>query len=51
MPNIQFIKNAISFFQNFSNAVVPITPHSATLHVGLKSFALSGLLRKSLLSL
>ncbi|OAV66254.1 hypothetical protein Barb6_02638 [Bacteroidales bacterium Barb6] len=34
----------LSSFQDTLNGVVLITPHSATLHVGLKSLALSGLL-------
>ncbi|OAV74475.1 hypothetical protein Barb7_02025 [Bacteroidales bacterium Barb7] len=35
----------ISFFQNFLAATISIPPHSVSLHVGLKSFAPSGLLR------
>ncbi|OAV67411.1 hypothetical protein Barb4_02479 [Bacteroidales bacterium Barb4] len=34
----------LSSFQDTPSGVVLITPHSATLHVGLKSLALSGLL-------
>ncbi|OAV68557.1 hypothetical protein Barb6_02107 [Bacteroidales bacterium Barb6] len=33
-------------FQDFIGSPVPLTPHSAALHVGLKSLALSGLLRR-----
>ncbi|OAV64069.1 hypothetical protein Barb4_04457 [Bacteroidales bacterium Barb4] len=31
-----------SSFQDFIGSPVPLTPHSATLHVGLKSLAPSG---------
>ncbi|OAV63514.1 hypothetical protein Barb4_05054 [Bacteroidales bacterium Barb4] len=34
-----------SSFQDFIGSPVPLTPHSATLHVGLKFLALSGLMR------
>ncbi|OAV70672.1 hypothetical protein Barb4_01206 [Bacteroidales bacterium Barb4] len=42
------IHNAIhilSSFQDAPDGIVPVTPHSAPLHVGLKSFAPSGHLR------
>ncbi|OAV67735.1 hypothetical protein Barb4_02337 [Bacteroidales bacterium Barb4] len=32
----------VLFFQNSLVGIVPLTPHSAPLHVGLKSLALSG---------
>ncbi|OAV66542.1 hypothetical protein Barb6XT_01883 [Bacteroidales bacterium Barb6XT] len=38
------IYNIRSFFQNLL-VIVLLTPHSAALHVGLKSLALSGHLR------
>ncbi|OAV63525.1 hypothetical protein Barb4_05022 [Bacteroidales bacterium Barb4] len=48
-PNIYCIVNHhlqfISSLQDFLPASVRITPHSAALHVGLKSFAPSGHLR------
>ncbi|OAV70855.1 hypothetical protein Barb4_01060 [Bacteroidales bacterium Barb4] len=34
--------NIRSFFQNFPNGVILLTPHSASLHVGLKSFVPTG---------
>ncbi|OAV66377.1 hypothetical protein Barb6_02614 [Bacteroidales bacterium Barb6] len=37
----------LSSFQDFIGSPVPLTPHSAALHVGLKSLALSGHLRRS----
>ncbi|OAV64716.1 hypothetical protein Barb4_03886 [Bacteroidales bacterium Barb4] len=38
----------VSFFQNLSSSIVLITPHFASLHVGLKSLAPSGHLRNVL---
>ncbi|OAV71088.1 hypothetical protein Barb4_00884 [Bacteroidales bacterium Barb4] len=37
--------NIRSFFQNSFNGIILMTPHSAALHVGLKSLAPSGHLR------
>ncbi|OAV65694.1 hypothetical protein Barb4_03246 [Bacteroidales bacterium Barb4] len=37
-----YICNIRSFFQNFLGSPYPQTPHSAPLHVGLKSGILSG---------
>ncbi|OAV63998.1 hypothetical protein Barb4_04508 [Bacteroidales bacterium Barb4] len=47
MFTMQYIDDIRSFFQNSINDTIPVTPHSAPLHVGLKSSVPSGRLRNT----